>query len=155
METIFIGQEIRRMRESLGMTQAQLARRAGMSQSTIAGIETGKRRDLQLSTIMRLAEGLDASPMIGLQPKNDIRETLEKRSLEVARKIVLATSGSAAIEMQLPDPQFVQDQIKETQKEILKKHKSLLWERPSESKLQKTARRSRLHSIEKRKKSSV
>ena len=120
-----IGAQVKQMREMLGMSQAQLARRAGMKQSAVAGIESGKRRDLRLSTIQRLTAGLNGRLFIGLMPEANIQELLDKRSGEMARKIVLATSGSAAIEMQLPDREFLEAQIEKIQKEILKKHKSV------------------------------
>ena len=44
---INIGYEVKQIRRSLGMTQAQLAERAGMRQNAIAVIESGKRRNLQ------------------------------------------------------------------------------------------------------------
>src|SRR3989338_546522 len=125
-----IGGQVRQLREMLGMTQAQLARRAGMSQSAIAEIEAGKRYDLRLSTIQRLSDGLNGRLFIGLLPESNIQALLDQRSGEIARNIVLATAGSAAIELQLPDQAFVAAQIEKTQKEILKKHRSWLWEQP-------------------------
>ena len=123
-----VGQQVKQIREMLGMTQSQLARRTGMQQSAIAEIESGKRRDLRLSTINRLSAGLEGRLHIALIPETNIRELLNKRGREIARKIVLATAGSAAIEMQLPDEDFLEDQIEKTRKEIMAKDLSRLWE---------------------------
>jgi transcriptional regulator with XRE-family HTH domain len=46
------------MRERRNMTQAELASKSGVSQSTIAQIESGKK-DPSLSTIKKVAEALD------------------------------------------------------------------------------------------------
>jgi transcriptional regulator with XRE-family HTH domain len=45
-------------RESLNLTQAQVAERAGMSQQAYANIEIGKRSDPKLSTAERIADAL-------------------------------------------------------------------------------------------------
>ena len=55
------GREIRRRRESLGLTLEQLAERAGLTPNYIGAIELGKR-DPSLSTILGLARGLGAEP---------------------------------------------------------------------------------------------
>lgn len=51
------GQEVRRLREELGLTQEQLAERSGLSSIYIGTIENG-RRDPSLSTVYGLAKGL-------------------------------------------------------------------------------------------------
>jgi transcriptional regulator with XRE-family HTH domain len=56
METF--GEHIRRLREDRGLSQAELGRRAGLGRSHILRIESGERRKLQASTIMRLAKAL-------------------------------------------------------------------------------------------------
>ena len=54
-----IGDEVRRRREGLGLTGAQLAARARMAPSSISQIETGKRTPSSASVI-KLAEALGA-----------------------------------------------------------------------------------------------
>jgi transcriptional regulator with XRE-family HTH domain len=52
-----IGQEVRRRREELGLTGAQLAERSELSPGAISQIENGKRIPSS-TTVMKLAEGL-------------------------------------------------------------------------------------------------
>jgi transcriptional regulator with XRE-family HTH domain len=52
-----IGKEVRRHRQELGLTGAQLAARAGMAPSAVSQIETGKRTPSSTS-VMKLAEAL-------------------------------------------------------------------------------------------------
>src|SRR5918995_5202181 len=52
-----IGEEVRRQREELGLTGAQLAERAGMAPSAVSQIETGKRNPSSTS-VVKLAEAL-------------------------------------------------------------------------------------------------
>ncbi len=54
------GRVVRRMRKELGLTQMQLAGRAGVSSIYLGTIENG-RRDPSVSTIVSLARGLGVS----------------------------------------------------------------------------------------------
>lgn len=54
---------IRTIRNAFGMTQAQLAERAGMPQSHLAKIETGKV-DIQLSTLRKIFKAMDCAAMV-------------------------------------------------------------------------------------------
>lgn len=62
-----LGREIRRRRQSLGLTLAQLEERTGIGANYIGTIETGKR-DPGLSVVLRIARGLDVDPgeLLGL-----------------------------------------------------------------------------------------
>ena len=55
----FIGQRIKTMRLSRGMTQADLAKAIGQSQASITMYETGKREP-DFETLEALADDLDA-----------------------------------------------------------------------------------------------
>jgi transcriptional regulator with XRE-family HTH domain len=57
---------------ALGMTQAHLAKLAGISQGSIARIETGNAGEVQASTLIALARALDvtADYLLGLVPED-------------------------------------------------------------------------------------
>ena len=122
-----IGKQIKAIRERLGMTQEQLAKRSNLTQSVIADIENGRRNNLQLSTMQKIAAALNCKPIFQMLPKKNIATILDEKSSEIAKKIVSATSGSTAIEMQLPESKVIDAQILEVKKEILK-NKSILWQ---------------------------
>lgn len=128
-QTLSIPEQIRRIREILGMTQAQLAERAGMNHpSAIANIENNPKADLQLSTIQRISEALGCNFLSGVIPREEIAKELEKRSGEVAHKLIAISSGNAALEMQLPDSQSVTISFENMKKDLLEKHRKWLWE---------------------------
>ncbi len=52
---------LRTLREARGLTQAEVARKAGLTQPSISKYETGKR-EVTLGTAMRLAAALDITP---------------------------------------------------------------------------------------------
>lgn len=49
---------LREYRESLGLTQAELAKEAGVSRATIIDIESGNKSDVKISTLNALAIAL-------------------------------------------------------------------------------------------------
>ncbi len=56
-----IGKRVRDAREARGMTQEELARRAGVPLNRVGRIETGTVTDPHYSTLSRIAGGLDVS----------------------------------------------------------------------------------------------
>jgi transcriptional regulator with XRE-family HTH domain len=52
------GEKLKRERRGAGLTQAELATRSGVAQSTIAQIETGHRKDPHPGTLKKLAGAL-------------------------------------------------------------------------------------------------
>jgi transcriptional regulator with XRE-family HTH domain len=54
------GDNLRRLRLDAGLTQMELSNRSGLDMAEISRLETGLR-DVRLSTIVRLADGLEVS----------------------------------------------------------------------------------------------
>lgn len=74
-----IGEEVRRQREELGLTGAQLAARAGMAPSAVSQIETGKRTPSSAS-VVKLAGALGIA--VGeLYPKGQAQLPLKEGKL--------------------------------------------------------------------------
>jgi len=129
LRPVSIGSQIRQIREALGMTQLQLAERSNLQQSVIAEIEGGKRTDLCLTTIAKLAGGLNCQSVVQMIPQKKIHDLVDEKSTELARKIVAASSGSSAIESQMPDRSVINKEINEVKRDILEKHRSSLWQK--------------------------
>lgn len=60
------GRAVRALRREAGLTQEDLARRSGVTQTAIARIETGRSLEVRLSTAVRLAEALRRVTGFGL-----------------------------------------------------------------------------------------
>jgi transcriptional regulator with XRE-family HTH domain len=56
-----LGRRVSVLRKQAGLSRAELAERSGLGESHIGLIETGKRRDLRLSTLRALAVALKTS----------------------------------------------------------------------------------------------
>ena len=129
LKPVSIGLQIRQIREALGMTQLQLAERSNLQQSVIAEIEGGKRTDLCLTTIAKLAGGLNCQSVVQMVPQKKIHDLVDEKSTELARKIVVVSSGSSAIELQMPDRSVINKEINAVKRDILEKHRSSLWQK--------------------------
>ncbi|HRY85500.1 MAG TPA: helix-turn-helix domain-containing protein, partial [Candidatus Omnitrophota bacterium] len=123
-----IGQQVRLIREALGMTQAQLARRCGIRQSMIAKIESDLDLDLRLSTMRKLARGLDCRLLDRLVPDEAIEKVLDQKSLEAAKKLVGLSKSTAGLEKQMPDDRYIELQVREMQQRIREKRASSMWD---------------------------
>src|ERR1700682_95600 len=78
---------LRAHRLALGVSQEELAERAGVSRRGIADLERGARRLPHPSTIRQLADALDLSP--------EERATLHAAAVEIPDRLGLALSGTA------------------------------------------------------------
>lgn len=131
METLrqiqLIGQQIKDRREALGMTQAQLAERSGMAQSAVANIESGKKNDIQLSTLTKIAKSLECEPVAWIQPLKTNEEVLDELTTKLAKQILAESSGSTALELQLPNENAIKEEFQRIRNFILHQRKSFLW----------------------------
>lgn len=65
------GEALRELRELQGMTQQQLAERAGMTQSNLCALETGAR-NIGRDRALALAKALKVHPAVILFPDYDV-----------------------------------------------------------------------------------
>lgn len=56
-----LGLTIRRLRDRRGLSQAELAERAGVSRQWVIAVEQGQKNGLEVGLIMRVLDALDAS----------------------------------------------------------------------------------------------
>ena len=56
-----IGRRLKNFREQMGISQLELSHRSGISQASIARIESDQQRNLKADTIRKLADSLGGS----------------------------------------------------------------------------------------------
>lgn len=72
---------IREIRDVLGMTSAQLARRVGISQPTAVKLEQSETEEtISLKSLKKMAEALDCSLIYAFVPRTSLEETLRKQA---------------------------------------------------------------------------
>lgn len=84
-----VGMRVRHVRELQGMTQVQLAKKAGVSQAAISELETGANRSPWGTNLIRIAQALKVSPdwlATGKGSMDAQEEPLPPRAIRVARQ---------------------------------------------------------------------
>ncbi len=105
---------IRSVRQALGMTSVQLARRMGVSQPTILDMEASESADrIQLKTLRRAAEALDCELFYVLVPKESFEGIVEERAMNVAGKTMTSVTHSMRLEAQEVDQPTTDRQLRE------------------------------------------
>jgi transcriptional regulator with XRE-family HTH domain len=79
--------QIRILRQSLGMTQAQLAKLVDRTPRSIRMIENGEAYP-RVTTLQKLADELNADLIISLLPKTGVSEFLNENSTKPEEKLV-------------------------------------------------------------------
>ncbi len=116
------GDWIRTLRNRLRMTQAELAKRAHITQPNLAAIESGKVDPL-LSTLRRIYKGLWCDLNIEPQLQKPLEETVRDRARAVALKRLKHTMGTMALENQAPDKETFRRLLEKRTDDILRSHR--------------------------------
>ena len=78
---------IRAIREALGMSTAQLAKRLGVRQPSIVDLERSEEKgSIELATLRRVAEALDCTLVYALVPNQPLETTIRARALALLRR---------------------------------------------------------------------
>ena len=92
---------IRAIRESLGMTTAQLARRVGVSQPRISELERAEvGGNITITSLQRAAEAMGCRLVYALVPITPLTDTLEQRAREIAAREIDAVDQTMRLENQ-------------------------------------------------------
>lgn len=119
---------LKAIREALGMTATHLAKKLGVSTSTVTRLETSEADDtVSLGTLRRAAEALDCELHYALVPKQSLSATLEARATTLARRQMAAVSHSMALEAQATSRETVEAQTRALAESLLKGSRRTLW----------------------------
>ncbi|MFO0359518.1 MAG: mobile mystery protein A [Flavobacteriales bacterium] len=109
---------IRMMREALGMTSADLAKRTGIQQASLWRIENAEQNgEFKLSSMRRIAEGLNMKFVYALLPEN----TLEAIVHEQAKKIALERLQRIGTTMRLENQELSSEEQLKVLKDMIEK----------------------------------
>ena len=118
--------QIRAIREALGMTQAQLADKVGRSLRSIQQIELGEAMP-KITTLQKIAAALNTELKISLIPRQDIMGYLDNLANKKSEELIHISKSSSTLEIQTPSETESKRQIENLKNEILQKRRSLLW----------------------------
>ena len=92
---------VKAVREALGMSTAQLAKRAGVRQPSIVALEQSEAKgSIELATLRRIAEALDCKLVYALVPNKPLEQTVRERARLFARRRLEPIEHSMALEDQ-------------------------------------------------------
>jgi predicted DNA-binding mobile mystery protein A len=92
---------IKAIREGLGMTTAQLAKRMGIRQPSLAELEKAEAdRRVTLGSLERAAEALDCRLVYVLVPNRPLSDRLAERADQVAEEQLAAVNQTMKLEKQ-------------------------------------------------------
>jgi predicted DNA-binding mobile mystery protein A len=78
---------IKAVREALGMTTGQLAKRLGVKQPSVVALEQSEAKGtIELATLRRVAEALDCALIFALVPKKPLEAMVRDRARTFARR---------------------------------------------------------------------
>ena len=117
---------IRILRNTLRMTQDEVARRAHVSQAHLAGIESGKT-DPQIGTLKRIFQALSCDLVIQPRPIKPFQDLLRGRARSIALKRLKQSMGTMALEEQAPESEVFKQLLEKRTDEILSDRREKLW----------------------------
>jgi len=117
---------VRLLRTYLRMTQAELAKRAKITQANLVAIETGKV-DPRVGTLQRIYQGLYCHLSVEPRPQQPLEDILRGRARAVALKRLKKTMGTMALEEHALEEEVFNKLLKKRTDEILHDPREKLW----------------------------
>jgi transcriptional regulator with XRE-family HTH domain len=117
---------IRLLRSYLRMTQAELAKRAKITQANLVAIESGKV-DPRVGTLQRIYQGLSCHLSVEPRPQKPLEELLRSRARVIALQRLKKTMGTMALEEQAPEKDMFKKLLEKRTEDILRDPREKLW----------------------------
>jgi predicted DNA-binding mobile mystery protein A len=120
---------LRAIRDALGMTSAQLARRLGVSQPRIIELEQSEvRGNVTLNTLQRAAEAVGCRLVYALIPEQPLAQTVRERTELIAERQLKAVEQTMRLEDQsVKDVTVAKDLRRQFVEELLRRP-ARLWD---------------------------
>lgn len=117
---------IKKIRLQMGMTQSELAKRAGVPQPTISRIEKGTS-DTTISTLKKILAALSCDLVMAPFLHDSIDSLRKEQAHKVAKERVEYVMGTMNLEEQEPDPRYFGMLLKEEEDHLLREPRSKMW----------------------------
>ena len=120
---------IRAIRDALGMTTAQYARRLGVSQPRVVELEKSEQAGgVTLNTLQRAAEALGCRLVYVLVPEQPLADVVTQRAAEIAERQSRAIEQTMRLEDQAVDDDRAAQALRGQAIEDLLKRPARLWD---------------------------
>ena len=92
---------VKTIREALGMTTYELAKKTDLDQSRISRIESSEaKQEIKLSTLVKIADGLGVKFVYGFVPEEDLEAIVREQAIKIAKKRLGRVDHSMKLELQ-------------------------------------------------------
>ena len=119
---------VKALREALGMTAEQLARRIGVTKPRVYEIERAELSgSITLDSLERAAQAMDCQLVYALIPRQPLQTMVEQRALLEAKKRMRTAAHTMTLEDQAVEETELHEQIEVLAKELLNQKGSILW----------------------------
>jgi predicted DNA-binding mobile mystery protein A len=121
---------IKAIRNTLGMTMQQLAKKLSISRQGVLDMEKREKDGaITIKSLRELGRVLDMELVYGFVPKaGSLDAMIEKKANELATKIVLRTSNTMKLEDQGNSKERIEKAINERTEELKKEMPKILWD---------------------------
>lgn len=120
---------VRAIRDALGMSGADMARRMGVTQPNISQLEKSETNGtIQLDTLHRAAAAMDCTLVYALVPNGSLDEVVRRRARFVAERELAATDQSMRLEGQTPPTELRKDIAEDLAERLIDTRR--LWSEP-------------------------
>jgi predicted DNA-binding mobile mystery protein A len=120
---------IRAIREALGMTTGQLAKRLGVHQPRVIELERGEATgNITVKSLERAAEALGCRLVYAFVPKEPLADTIHKRASVVADQQLAAVEQTMRLEAQGVDDRALHQEAHRQLVEKLLRRPARLWD---------------------------
>lgn len=119
---------VRSIREALGLTSVQLAKRLGLTQPAISQLEKAEQEGrITLNTLRDVADALHCDLVYGLVPRDGLEAILQRRARHVAEQRMEEVWHSMMLEGQQSSAEEKERQIEDLTQELLSGKLRDLW----------------------------
>jgi len=120
---------LKAIREALGMTTSQLGKRLGVTQSRVVAIEQAEARGaITLNSLEKAAQAMDCRLVYAIVPREPLEKIVEERAQQKAKKSMIMTSHTMALEAQELEEDDKNELLKNLTRKLIEKSGSSLWE---------------------------
>lgn len=121
---------VRAIREGLGMTNVQLAKRMGKkAPQTIEGMQKSEVAEtIQLGTLRKLAEAMGCRLVYAVVPAKSLTEIRRDRARQIAERVIKRTAHSMRLEGQGISDEAERRQLENLTDQILADDPKALWQ---------------------------
>jgi predicted DNA-binding mobile mystery protein A len=120
---------IKTIRNALGMTSRQFAKRIGVTQARASAIETGEMEDsLTLKSAKEAATALNCKLVYFLIPEKSLEKTVSDQAIKFVKSNIRSVVQTMGLENQGISPADSDDFIKIRAEEILQENAAKIWD---------------------------